>query len=432
MNDETIEISILISTYNHVRYVRRCLDSVIEQKINVPYEIIIIDDASTDGTKDLLKEYTVKFTDIIRLYVNERNSYPYLSKKSAFFMKKARGKFRTWIEGDDFWIDDQKIQKQYDFLLAHPEYSACSTESIVVDAEGRTIEGYYFYDQIEGGIYTLDDFRKLRRPGLTASIFFRNYEKEEIYPVWYEASRTMGDITSIMIAVMHGPIYQMPDVSSAYRYVANADAGNFNSIHRDNKYYELMILQYWIRLENFGREEIDPDFELIPIESKILYLSGVYEADVLLPVVKESSNKRYVELADKCINCRIDRIFHENTELKNHRIWGDFWEKSGEYIIFGAGNLAVWYMDHFGWDERILFLVDNDGKKWDKPFKGSLIKRPEFISEHSEAAVLIINELHEREIEQQLLDIGVNDYYCLCDMLGSRKEMREVRNLMRY
>ena len=138
-----VEISVLMMTYNHEKFVEQALDSVLMQKISVPYEIIIIDDASTDGTVQKLKIYKKRYPQIISLYLRKVNSC-HLTKNVYFLISKARGKYYAFIEGDDYWINDLKLQKQYEFLLLHPQYSMCMTDLIVVNENGDQLNCQVF------------------------------------------------------------------------------------------------------------------------------------------------------------------------------------------------------------------------------------------------------------------------------------------------
>ena len=138
-----IEISILMMTYNHERFIEKSLDSVLMQKISVPYEIIIMDDASTDKTPEILRMYKKKYPRIISLYLRKVNSC-HSTKNGYFLISRARGKYFAVIEGDDYWIDDLKTQKQYEFLLSNPQYSACMTDLIVVDENGEKLSCQVF------------------------------------------------------------------------------------------------------------------------------------------------------------------------------------------------------------------------------------------------------------------------------------------------
>lgn len=121
-----IAVSVMCITYNHAPYLRECLDSLLNQKTDFPYEIVVHDDASADGTTDILKEYASKYPDkIIPIYEKE-NQY---SKNPHFFIKKMlpflKGKYTAFCEGDDYWTDPNKLQIQYEYMEKHPGCSLC-------------------------------------------------------------------------------------------------------------------------------------------------------------------------------------------------------------------------------------------------------------------------------------------------------------------
>lgn len=129
-----IKVSILCTVYNHEKYLRRCLDGFINQKTNFRYEAIIHDDCSTDNCKKIIEEYKKKYPDIIVPIYEKENQYS--QGKDMFIdilMPKMKGKYFAICEGDDYWIDEYKLQKQYDFMENNPEYSLCTHNSIMVD-----------------------------------------------------------------------------------------------------------------------------------------------------------------------------------------------------------------------------------------------------------------------------------------------------------
>ena len=128
MNETTPLVSICCLTYNHARFVRQCLDGFLMQKTDFPFEILVHDDASTDGTDDILREYEAKYPDkVFALYEKEnRFTHGYRGRMDIVFnYSRARGKYIASCEGDDYWTDPLKLQKQVDFMESHPEYSIC-------------------------------------------------------------------------------------------------------------------------------------------------------------------------------------------------------------------------------------------------------------------------------------------------------------------
>ena len=120
-------VSICCLTYNHEPFIRKCLDGFLMQETTFPVEILIHDDASTDGTDDIIREYTEKYPDKIFPLFEEENKYSngYKGKMDFFNYNRVRGKYIATCEGDDYWTDPLKLQKQVDFMESHPEYSVC-------------------------------------------------------------------------------------------------------------------------------------------------------------------------------------------------------------------------------------------------------------------------------------------------------------------
>ena len=125
MNEE-IMLSVVCTAFNHAKYIRQCLDGFVMQKTNFKFEVLINDDASTDGTADIIKEYEAKYPDIIKPVYQKENQYSKgLLIGKNFLYPRVKSKYATICEGDDYWTDPYKLQKQVDFLEAHPDYSIC-------------------------------------------------------------------------------------------------------------------------------------------------------------------------------------------------------------------------------------------------------------------------------------------------------------------
>ena len=120
-------VSILCTAYNHEQYIRSALESFVSQKTDFAFEVLVNDDASSDGTAAIIREFAEKYPEIIRPFYQVENQF---SKGIGYiyeniFYPKARGKYFAFCEGDDYWTDESKLQRQADFLESHPDYSAC-------------------------------------------------------------------------------------------------------------------------------------------------------------------------------------------------------------------------------------------------------------------------------------------------------------------
>lgn len=144
MNNEAPLVTIRCLVYNHAPYLRQCLDGFVKQKTNFRFEALIHDDASTDGSADIIREYAEKYPDIIIPLIETENLY---SKQDGSFTRSmnllTRGKYVAFCEGDDYWSDTGKLQEQVDFLEGHPDYSAIFGTAKVVSENGNTILGTY-------------------------------------------------------------------------------------------------------------------------------------------------------------------------------------------------------------------------------------------------------------------------------------------------
>lgn len=128
---ENIEVSICCLTYNHVNYIEDALKGFLMQKTNFKYEVLIHDDASTDGTTQVLLEYQKRYPDIIKLSLEEENQYGKGKKYTQSLLLEAKGKYSAFCEGDDFWIYDGKLQEQYNLMEQHKEISMCYHNALI-------------------------------------------------------------------------------------------------------------------------------------------------------------------------------------------------------------------------------------------------------------------------------------------------------------
>lgn len=134
-------VSICCITYNHEKYIRDSIESFLMQETNFPFEIIIHDDASTDKTADIIREYEKKYPELIKPIYQTENQYSKGIRVSLLTYKKSRGKYIAFCEGDDYWTDPLKLQKQVTFLEENPDYVITYTAVEAFDENG-IIETY--------------------------------------------------------------------------------------------------------------------------------------------------------------------------------------------------------------------------------------------------------------------------------------------------
>src|SRR5215208_3554649 len=160
MNEQLL-VSVSVITYNHERFIVQALESILIQKVNFKYEVIIGDDCSTDNTRKILEEYAVKYPDRIKLILHEKKGEGIPGKLNFIStIEAARGKYIALLDGDDFWTDESKLQKQVDFLEKNPGYSICFHKASILydgtdtfsyrDVNKDTPASTSLYDLIKG------------------------------------------------------------------------------------------------------------------------------------------------------------------------------------------------------------------------------------------------------------------------------------------
>lgn len=137
------QVSISCITYNHENYIRNAIEGFLMQKTTFPVEILIHDDASTDKTAEIVREYEKKYPQLIKPIYQTENQYSKgIGVSTTFQFPRALGKYIALCEGDDYWIDPLKMQKQVDFLEANPEYVICAHRTKVLK-DGDLVEDTY-------------------------------------------------------------------------------------------------------------------------------------------------------------------------------------------------------------------------------------------------------------------------------------------------
>lgn len=210
--DEDIKVSVLCTAYNHEKFLRKCLDGFVMQKTNFKFEAIIHDDVSTDGTKAIIEEYAKKYPDIIVPIYETENQY---SKGVNFvdniMIKKARGKYIAYCEGDDYWCDENKLQLQYDFMEQNPDFSACFTNTVFHDMRGVAKDrNYNKYNEFR--VMTTYDALNPGIVHLSTHFVRKEYSKKVDFGEKY----SFGDLVRQTTYYLYGKMAILPDVTSVY------------------------------------------------------------------------------------------------------------------------------------------------------------------------------------------------------------------------
>ena len=214
-----MKLSVRIITYNHAPFIRQAIESVLMQQTNFDFEILIGEDASTDGTREIVREYEAKYPTKIRALYNERKDVIYVNgRPTACFnflntLKNCRGEYVALLDGDDYWSSPQKLQKQVDFLDKNPQCSVCCHD-VVIEYENETARQPYPI-KVRQPIYTLEEFLDGSILPPTGSIMLRNGLVQK-FPEWFFKIGFV-DLPLLVLHGEHGDIGFIDEPLSVYR-----------------------------------------------------------------------------------------------------------------------------------------------------------------------------------------------------------------------
>ena len=218
-SDNNPKVSVLMVTYNHEKYIAQAIESVLMQETNFNYELIIGEDYSTDGTREIVKEYAAKYPNKIRTLLHPKNlgsgvkgvKNGRLNFIATF--KACQGKYIAILEGDDYWTNIYKLQKQVNFLDNNPNFSICFHNALAYK-EDNTESNYYCCSEGQKQILTLEDLL-VKNMIPTCSVMFRNSLVTN-FPDWFYRLK-QGDWSLHIINAQHGNIYYINEIMSVHR-----------------------------------------------------------------------------------------------------------------------------------------------------------------------------------------------------------------------
>ncbi len=241
-----IMVSVCCLAYNHGKYIRKCLDGFVMQKTNFKFEILIHDDASTDDTADIIREYELKYPEIIKpIYQTENQHSKGIKVNQTYQYPRVRGKYIAWCEGDDYWIDEYKLQKQFDVMESHPECSICVHKVQVIKEDGTLGTGTYprIGQTYSEGVLDEDVIGKAIweevYPFHTSSYFLKKEVVEEYRSLLKSDFLLLnGDEQILRLSMLKGKFYYLQEIMSHRRF---GSIGSWNM--RKSKWDALKRLQ---------------------------------------------------------------------------------------------------------------------------------------------------------------------------------------------
>lgn len=235
----TPKVSVLVITYNQKKFIRQAIDSVLMQKTTFPIEILVGDDFSTDGTREIIQEYEQNHPGVVIGVLHPRNMGKNGGINFLETLKRVKGEYYALIDGDDYLTNPLKLQKQADLLDAHPDYSMTFHNALITYEDGSP--SHILNGDDMKPFYTVEDLIGEDEIWFmaTSSTMYRNSIRE--YPAWFRESSS-GDIPRLILKAKLGKIGYIPDVMSVYR--KNRAGASYHDNDRDEVFLRNRIRMY--------------------------------------------------------------------------------------------------------------------------------------------------------------------------------------------
>ena len=245
------KLSILVPTFNHGNFIQQMLEGVLMQKTDFDFDIIIGDDASTDDNPLIISQYAEKFPEKIKAFLHSNNLGPKEPRELGgknnvgFLFNQAKSEYISLCEGDDYWTNPLKLQKQVDFLDKNLDYSLCHHQLDVVYEDNSPPHLFNPDNQQDTSI--IKDLLADKSWFLgTASTVFRNVFANGMPDWWWETAS--GDLGIFIEAARHGKIKYLPETMGAYR----KHRGGMTNIHTpQNRFFLQNRLEMFQNLDRY-------------------------------------------------------------------------------------------------------------------------------------------------------------------------------------
>lgn len=252
-------VTIRCLVFNEAPFLRQCLNGFVMQKTTFPFEAIVHDDASTDGSADIIREYAEKYPEIIKPIYEIENQYSKGDGSLGRIMDEhTRGKYITWCEGDDYWIDPNKLQKQVDFLETHPKYGMCYSS-----AKGWDEDKKLFLNNKKGKKTTLRKIMYGNNSIPTCTVCMRaEIHKRFREEILSEAHNwQMGDLPLWIFCMINSKIKYFRNTTAVYRLRRNSAS------HSDDIQKRIVFRKNVYEIKDFFKERYNLKFKIRRVES---------------------------------------------------------------------------------------------------------------------------------------------------------------------
>lgn len=300
-------VDVIMLTYNHENFIAQAIEGVLMQQAGFDIKLYIADDASTDRTSEICKGYADKYPDRVNHIWNKKNLGAMTNLVNVFALCQSR--YIALCDGDDYWTDPHKLQKQVDFLEANPGYAICFHAVDVLHKEVLKPSILNRSDKEE--TYTILDLAEMNLMQ-TPSVVFRNGLFKN-FPVWFNES-PVGDYIMHLLNAKNGLIKYLPEIMAVYRV---HDTGMWGQYGIDINYPKWLWVLNKLLMEDFEKEVLDKIFA-----QKNKYFFEYFQLLLLkrqYSLIKETYHKYYHDIRFSEVDMLIDlftkRLFEQQKEI---------------------------------------------------------------------------------------------------------------------
>lgn len=289
-------ITVVIMTYNQKDYIKQALDSVLSQKTDIDFDILIHDDCSDDGTYEILLEYQDKHSTKIRIVRQDSRKFivdGFNLMIYKYVVPHINSRYVAYCDGDDYWCDDYKLQKQYDFMESHLNYSMCFHCAYQLRPNNDISSKWFIKDEGDIGLEDLIN----ENPGIpiaTSSLFVRS-ETFKNFSEWRKVY-SVEDLPLYMTAAIDGKIHRLKDIMCVYRQFS---VGSWSSQNKDKIDRLIAHQENLIKGANYFDKETNNIYHCLVINHvdgclfRIAMLNNNYKT------IFSKRNKRFVKRLSK-------------------------------------------------------------------------------------------------------------------------------------
>ena len=399
MEKHRYKMTVIMPSYNNGQYIKQALDSVLHQKVNFNYQVIITDDCSQDDSIQIIKEYEKKYPEKILALYSAENCRLFRNMLKA--LEKMDSEYFCVLDPDDYWSDMERLQKAVDFLDKNLDYTIYATNLHILYNDGST-EIKYKHPEMKTCTSTYEDYLHGKAVLSTTAastyrnVYFANGIPEEYHNLlgtqFEEAFR--ADSARNLLHLTRGKAYFLNESIGYYRY-------HGNGLSSGKSEYERYIWGGYARIgfwDFLGRKNSEEYKKVIKYAyTQVIKTYFLVLASGRIPELSET-DKSYLKTI-------LEWLELHDTETGVRRIpfslkkFSELWEK--KVYIWGTGTGARKTIEKYGIPVGgNTFFVDNNSEKQGKEFMGRLVKDPESIRSEKDCLVVIASSYYKEIIEQ--------------------------------